>query len=359
MDNSILLHGRYSSLVVGSNFVTLSNTSNSVLSMDKSIYLNGLDCKLLLSSNQAYIRHQESNFFFNIDESVNIQGKYSKIIAGSNYSLITNNTTSSILMSDSIISNTATTIVNNAETRFNSNISLLSKVRMCHSNYNDAHWEIYLSNPGNSVSSDIVFKSKNGTMVAWTDDFYSEILNFTGKHRCSWVHDDALTQNMKELEGTIVVSTGIYKNLDDDYTLSMDEAIPIVELANKEYDSRAFGVISAFEPKDDVRRYRLGNLQFSKSKQNKESKIIVNSVGEGAIWVVNCNGNFKNGDLITTSSLNGYGMKQKSKNIKSYTVAKITCDCNFNIESTVYKCEEFAAFGRIFKRALVGCVYKF
>ena len=88
-------------------------------------------------------------------------------------------------------------------------------------------------------------------------------------------------------------------------------------------------------------------------------RVIVNAVGEGAIWVTNVNGNFKNGDLITSSSIIGYGMRQKSSFIRNYTVGKITCDCSFDISSRVYRCEEFTFNGRIYKKALVGCIYRF
>jgi hypothetical protein len=203
-----------------------------------------------------------------------------------------------------------------------------------------------------------VFKSKNGTHITWTDDFYSEILNFTGKHRCSW-NEPPISTDDDNIAGKIVVSTGVYKNLDDDAKIDIDDAIPIVELCSTEYDVRAFGVVNGFEPEDGMRTYKIGNMRFSKTKANKDCKVIVNAVGEGAIWVTNVNGTFKNGDLITTSAIKGYGMKQKGQSIKSYTIGKITCDCNFTLDSTVYKCEEFAMYGRVYRRALVGCIYKF
>ena len=52
-------------------------------------------------------------------------------------------------------------------------------------------------------------------------------------------------------------------------------------------------------------------------------------MGEGAIWVVNTNGNLESGDYITTSNVPGYGQKQDSEFLANYTVAKITMDCDF------------------------------
>ena len=40
-----------------------------------------------------------------------------------------------------------------------------------------------------------------------------------------------------------------------------------------------------------------------------------------------------------------------------YTVAKITQDCNFNLKSKNYTCEEFNFNGNTYKRAFVGCTY--
>ena len=84
---------------------------------------------------------------------------------------------------------------------------------------------------------------------------------------------------------------------------------------------------------------------------------MINSVGEGAIWVCNINGSFENGDYITSSSIQGFGMRQESDSEKNYTVAKITCDCEFDVDSLVYKCEEFTINGQTFRKAFVGCIY--
>jgi hypothetical protein len=226
---------------------------------------------------------------------------------------------------------------------------------MCRSNFDVSYWDIFLGRDGPSEAADLVFKSRNGTVVSWTDDFAPEILNFTGKHRCSF--GDAVGD---ALIGRIVISQGKYSNLEDKTVIDIDEAIPVVELAHKRYDARAFGVISGFETACKLRTYRLGNMTFSRPKPSDvQDKVIVNSVGEGAIWVIDCNGRFSNGDLITTSHVEGYGMRQKSKVIKAYTVGKITCDCDFDMDSTVYTCHVFVYQGKIYKRALVGCIYKF
>ena len=59
-------------------------------------------------------------------------------------------------------------------------------------------------------------------------------------------------------------------------------------------------------------------------------RAFINSVGEGAMWVVNTAGPLESGDYITTSNVAGYGQRQESEFLANYTVAKITMDCDFN-----------------------------
>ena len=63
----------------------------------------------------------------------------------------------------------------------------------------------------------------------------------------------------------------------------------------------------------------------------------MNSLGEGSLWVCNKTGSLENGDYISSSSVPGYGMKQTVNEgvLTNYTVAKITCDCNFSITKQI------------------------
>jgi hypothetical protein len=47
------------------------------------------------------------------------------------------------------------------------------------------------------------------------------------------------------------------------------------------------------------------------------------------MWVSDVNGPLEAGDLITSSQIPGYGMKQDDDNFAPYTVAKITMECDF------------------------------
>ena len=413
--NVITISGPESRMSMGSNIFSFCNSDVSELSVDKSFQFKSPDYSgsIILTSNYGYINHglQSSIFFDNIvdinstygrlllgsnnstwrfndisevvmDATIQLKSASSGLIVGSNYLSCSNSSNSSLHMSESIVmqtrhgtqlsltsnvlvlqlqSNIITMNDNNitytANGRYNSNINILGQIRMCRSNYERSYWDIFLGRDGPAEAADLVFKSRNGTVISWTDDFAPEVLNFTGKHRCSMHMSYQATDH---LIGLIVVSQGSYLNLDDKSIITMDEAIPVVELATKRYDARAFGVICGFERPGKDRIYKLGHMVLSQPKGVKaHDKVIVNSVGEGAIWIINCNGPMKNGDLITTSHVHGYGMRQKSKVIKSYTVGKITCGCDFDLNSDIYKCEEFAHNGHIYRRALVGCVYKF
>jgi hypothetical protein len=101
-------------------------------------------------------------------------------------------------------------------------------------------------------------------------------------------------------------------------------------------DKKVFGVISSKEDESSVRKYSSGNFVSTYSKINiNEQRLYINSLGEGAIWVCNKNGPLENGDYITSSSVTGYGMKQDDDLLHNYTVAKITCDCDFDLTKIV------------------------
>lgn len=239
-----------------------------------------------------------------------------------------------------------------ADHNFNNYVKVFSNLSFS----ND--WRIFTSNnPNNSNLMDLVFKGTNegseGIETTFTD-FIPGQLNFTGQHRCSYCNnvdlffDDAHREEMKSFSGYIVSSTGKYSDLNDEDSINIDDAIPIVELSTKAHDKRAFGVISCDEdtafPDDMNRRsFQVGTLKFKTRYNKKSTKIIVNSVGEGGIWVCDQNGDIQNGDLIVTSDTPGVGMRQEDDLIRSCTVAKATCDSDFASSS---KC-------------FIGCTYKF
>jgi hypothetical protein len=158
-------------------------------------------------------------------------------------------------------------------------------------------------------------------------------IDFTGQHRA--IVDKINTSDYESLEGLIVsANKNKYVNVDKDVTtgsnaIQISQALPIVSLSNVVHDKACYGVIAGSEDPDS-RKYEQGTFVSVFQKQEGDTRAFINSVGEGAIWVVNSNGSLESGDYITTSNITGYGQKQNDDILHNYTVAKITMDCDFN-----------------------------
>ena len=86
----------------------------------------------------------------------------------------------------------------------------------------------------------------------------------------------------------------------------------MIELSRKKKDKRVFGVMGS-----------------AARNNSRHERLIINSVGEGALLVINSNSNIENGDYITSSDYLGYGEKQDDDLLHNYTVAKSTMSCDF------------------------------
>ena len=214
--------------------------------------------------------------------------------------------------------------------------------------------------------------------------YYIHILynTFTGFHRCYYEDDDIFNNDMSKEEidifknnykGRIVISTGKiktdlsrtipnveeesnemnrptnyeetknespnvewYSGIDKD-GITIEEAIPIVQLCRVKKDKRVYGVLGSAD-----------------RKTNNKNRLIVNSVGEGAICVCNTNGNIENGDYIQSSELLGFGEKQDDDILHNYSVAKAVMDCTFELDSPYYQCYELESGVRV---AFIACTY--
>ncbi len=93
---------------------------------------------------------------------------------------------------------------------------------------------------------------------------------------------------------------------------------------------------------------------MSSRANSRVERMIVNSVGEGGIWICNSNGNIENGDYIQSSDHLGYGEKQDDDLLHNYTVAKATIDCSFELDSPLYQCQELEGGLRV---AFIACTY--
>ena len=159
---------------------------------------------------------------------------------------------------------------------------------------------------------------------------YSQ-MNFTGQHRS--IMNTNITYSYV---GLIVSTTGKFVNTDNSLEVSINESLPVCVITNTDNDKKVFGVLSDKEDTNTNREYSSGNFVSIYNKQNtNEQRMFINSLGEGGIWVCNKNGNIENGDYISSSTVPGYGVKQADDLLHNYTVAKITCDCNFSTTKIV------------------------
>ena len=220
-------------------------------------------------------------------------------------------------------------------------------------------WYIFPKRIGGSSTNVNLQFNADGNDYAFIDDGGSnDLLNFTGQHRCladSSTDFAALSASV----GKIVVSSGKYDNPNKESDITINESIPTVKLSNKRNQKSVFGVVSnAEDPDQQDRTYNFGAFGTNRQKKSPDDvRIHINSLGEGAIWVCNTNGALENGDYITTCEIPGYGMKQDSEMLCNYTVAKITMDCNFDLNAENYECVEVEHDGEVYRAAFVGCTY--
>lgn len=217
-------------------------------------------------------------------------------------------------------------------------------------------WDIQYST-GNSLGF-----AYNATRLGYLSAAGSDVsLNFTGQHKCC-VDDSADISEYKNMVGLIVVSTGKYLNtIDDKNIATINESLPVIKLSDKPLQKSIFGVISDAEDINETsREYALGIfVSISEKLPTKEdTRVVVNSLGEGGVWVIDQGGNLENGDYITTSEVPGYGMKQDDDILRNYTVAKITQDCSFsNLTVNNKTVKEIVYNNKKYIAAFVGCTY--
>jgi hypothetical protein len=214
------------------------------------------------------------------------------------------------------------------------------------------YWEVRTTNMGGEFDLIYAYSSSSFTGGVKSRMSYQGnggYTNHTGQHRN--ITDDKKLYS-QDYKGYIVKSTGKYKNLNSKYHIDsikeniiMDDALPIIVLTSKAYDKSCWGVISRYEDTSNaVREYATGHFVSCMDIDNGDHRLIVNGCGEGSIWVSDYNGVLENGDYITTSPIAGIGMKQDDDFLHTYTVAKITMDCDFNpkwIPIEVIKQEEY------------------
>ena len=156
--------------------------------------------------------------------------------------------------------------------------------------------------------------------------FFGPAGPFTGSHDALVLH--AEIENM--VPGDIVCDRSVYAKK------SLVDAVTVVDASRLPNEKSAVGV---YYLKGD---YTAPGLVDTGYDRDTYQLISIASVGEGQVNVTGENGNLEPGDLITTSSSRGKGMRQADDIVRSYTVAK---------------CRETVVFDSPDQVKQVACIY--
>ena len=139
--------------------------------------------------------------------------------------------------------------------------------------------------------------------------------------------------------------------------INITEALPITKITTKDKDPAVFGIVtnntnSLFNSD--------GTPQLDSDPlwgNDLYGRVRVNSLGEGALWVTNINGNISNGDYLCSSAIPGLSRKQDENAMYNYTVAKATMSCDFDLTTSNYVCQEITYNSTVYRRAFIGVTY--
>jgi hypothetical protein len=179
----------------------------------------------------------------------------------------------------------------------------------------------------------IMYRDDVEGVAGFFDNSRSEgSFTFTGQHR------SLMNKNYtSDSKGLIVSSNGKFINMDNSLNPKINQTLPYCILSDIDNDKRVYGVISDKEDSNDLRSAGAGFVKTIPKTNTNEERIFINSLGEGAVWISNKNGSLENGDYITSTTVPGYGGKQIMIEgaLMNFTVAKITCDCDFSLTKIV------------------------
>ena len=244
-------------------------------------------------------------------------------------------------------------------------------------NKDTTSWQVYVDD------SDGLSVRKNGSPVVYfdSDDDLAASLDFTGQHRTAITESframvaEGRTPQGVPLVGCVVSSTGRISSVPDKSGvvrtgaegIQVSCALPVVELSVERRDKKCFGVFAGCEDMLLVgvhgarsRVYRAGGMNVVVAKASNDDRVVVNSLGEGACWVVGEPGmRVENGDYLCTSEVPGLAERQDDDVMHSYTVAKATMNCDFDAHTLDYASVVFEYDGRSRVACLLACTYAF
>jgi hypothetical protein len=152
------------------------------------------------------------------------------------------------------------------------------------------------------------------------------LVNFTGVHRCHLPRAEASMVGLlvvADREDYILMSGGHKRGTE---AITVSESLPIVSVASRSRDPRVFGVVAGIE---GARVDEIGCFTSYTDKPPGDTRVYVNSAGEGAIWVVDSEGPVSAGGYVTTSDVPGYACAQSDDLHRTCTAAKLTMSCDF------------------------------
>lgn len=240
-------------------------------------------------------------------------------------------------------------------------------------NITNTYWRItHDTGDGTNLCGALLFwatEAGNQTCRAYIEDDAGNytLMNFTEGHRCVAQGIDPVLH-----QGLIVKANGQYKSLLN-YTanthkenITINEALPMVELCTDKKCKSVFGVVRGPDELNNAGDRIFDNGGSIKSIYTRpkdengipidEERLFVNSIGEGAMWVCSANGNLENGDYIQSSHVPGYGEKQDDDVCHSYTIAKLTCDVDWN-DPNLSELYQTRVLDDDVQAAFVGVVY--
>ena len=110
----------------------------------------------------------------------------------------------------------------------------------------------------------------------------NNINTFTGQHIVK-PFKRLINKNYNKLIGKIVIGLGIYNNMKvKNNKANINDSMPIINISDKEKDKRVIGVITNITNKNSEISDKIILIGY----------IIINSLGDGMIWVSNANGDF-------------------------------------------------------------------
>lgn len=162
--------------------------------------------------------------------------------------------------------------------------------------------------------------------------FAEGVAKFTGCHISKLITAVNYDTNYSYYQNSMYIyKSGLIVSVDNSTLIHIDNSEFNIKISNTLGDKTVFGVINSY----------IG-----------DNKYYINSLGEGALWVSNINGDINNGDYIMSSNILGYGCKQNDDILHSYTVAKCCSVINWNsINSYINH------YNNTYKIAFIACTY--